>query len=194
MGGRVRRVEENNYLQGWKAHKVKNDKHCEIWLTDVMYGSRRTGGEVCVSRDILDWNGCGPGNSLCSASVWMSLFLRRQRMTLCLRQNVRVTTRTWKSATPDMQVGWVCQVVLAPNVVSFPLFYLWFATEEPLLRASCPMGAPSVTLKKKVLWKVARVRNTLAWECSQIHSRETRWRWIKAVKATFSILVVSVGS
>lgn len=75
MGGRVRRVKENNYLQRWKAHKVKNDKHCEIWLSDVMDGRRRTGGEVCVSRDILERDGRGPVNRLRSASVWMSLFL-----------------------------------------------------------------------------------------------------------------------
>lgn len=74
MGGRVRRVKENNYLQGWKAHKVKNDKHCEIWLTGVMYGRRRTGREVCVSRDILERDGCGPVDSLRSASGWLSLF------------------------------------------------------------------------------------------------------------------------
>lgn len=145
----MRRVKENNYLQGWKAHKVKNDKHCEIWLTDVMYGRRRTGREVCVSGDILERDGCGPVNSPRSASGWLSLFLRRPRMTSCLRQNVPATTRTWKSATPDTQVGWVCRVVLAPNVVYFPLFYLWFATEEPLLRASCPMGTSSVTSKKE---------------------------------------------
>lgn len=174
MGGRVRRAKENNYLQGWKAHKVKNDKHCEIWLTDVMHGHRRTGREVCVSRDILEQNGCGPANSLSTASVWMFLFLCRQRMTSCLRQNARATTRTWKSATPDMQVGWVCRVVLALNMVYFPLFYLWFATEEPLLRASCPMGASSVTSKKKKkssLKSSQSEKYTLVWECSQCLSK-----------------------
>ena len=103
--------------------------------------------------------------------VWMCLSLclslRRRRMTSYHRRSAPATTRTWRSATPDMQVGWVCRVVLALHLVYFSFIFLWFAN-----RGASPLSIMShgsfkcnfikkrkKKKKKKVLRKVATVRN-----------------------------------
>lgn len=82
-----------------------------------------------MCRDILEWNDCVQVEDLLSRPrpnhifLRVCLFPRRRQMTLFRQPSVPVMTRTWRSATPDMQVGWVCQVVLALNLVYFSLSF-----------------------------------------------------------------------
>lgn len=66
----------------------------------------------------------------------LCVFLRRQQMTLFRQQSVPATTRTWRSATPDTQVGLVCQVVLALKTWSI----------SPHLSLICYQGASSLSI------------------------------------------------
>lgn len=150
----MRRVKENNYLRRWKAHKAKNDKRFEIWLTpsDIWKPKDRREKSARAEISLSGWGlaRAAPGlTTISSVFVFVCVFV-------CLSPQTTddiVSSAECSSDDEDLEecdsghAGGMsvssCACSETWSISPYLSLSCYRGASPPL--ASCPMGASSVT-------------------------------------------------